>query len=699
MSSLYQSLLDRTQDNHMARSIDSGNWEGVSVKIDDGNLHLPPNEVSLRAKALTEERDELTKSGPSMGHESRRRLEDVLVSTSILSSWGHSRRVRGATQSRLMDPPSSLLRKNDDEEDDMDEDMLEDYALNKCSVLTMAEWVSLVLVIAALFCSRSIPALRKQILWDLALWKWEVMGLVIICGGLVSDWGVRLSVHLMERNFLLRKRVLYFVYGLRRVVRNCLWLVLVLIVWECIFYQKVEMETHSKALPYVTKVLVCLLVSTLIWLIKIILVKALASSFHMNTFFDEIQELLVKQYVINKLLKAKDEKPGNFGADILGTKSGFPGSKKDSEISIDHLDKLSRRNVSAWNMKILMDKVHYRGLSTLDELILHLGIGNECPLEEKNGCRATKAAEKILKDIAASDPQYIYLGDLVRFMSESDAEKTMECIGGKAECEKISKATLKNWVVSAIKEGRKLASSLNDTKTAVDELHRMLDVFVAVLVAIICLLILGVPITHFLLFISSQLLLVVFVFGNTCKTTFEAIIFLFVMHPYDVGDRCEIDGNQVVVEEMNILTTVFLRSDNQMVIYPNSVLATKPICNYKRSMDIVEAIAFCIHISTPVKKIATFKEKIKRYVERKSDHWYPDPMIIIKDVEELNKLKMAVYLTHTMNGQNSVEIFTRRSLLVEEMIKVFRELEIEYRMLPLDVNIRTMPGLVSLAAS
>lgn len=74
-------------------------------------------------------------------------------------------------------------------------------------------------------------------------------------------------------------------------------------------------------------------------------------------------------------------------------------------------------------------------------------------------------------------------------------------------------------------------------------------------------------------------------------------------------------------------------------------------------------------------------------------------MIIIKDVEELNKLKMAVYLTHTMNGQNSVEIFTRRSLLVEEMIKVFRELEIEYRMLPLDVNIRTMPGLVSLAAS
>lgn len=51
-----------------------------------------------------------------------------------------------------------------------------------------------------------------------------------------------------------------------------------------------------------------------------------------------------------------------------------------------------------------------------------------------------------------------------------------------------------------------------------------------------------------------------FVFGNMAKTLFEAIVFIFVMHPFDVGDRIEIDGNQMIVEEMNILSTVFLRS-------------------------------------------------------------------------------------------------------------------------------------------
>ena len=69
----------------------------------------------------------------------------------------------------------------------------------------------------------------------------------------------------------------------------------------------------------------------------------------------------------------------------------------------------------------------------------------------------------------------------------------------------------------------------------------------SVIIMIIWLIILGIPISHFLVFISSQLLLVVFIFGNTCKTVFEAIIFLFIMHPFDVGDRCEIDGIQVYI--------------------------------------------------------------------------------------------------------------------------------------------------------
>lgn len=100
--------------------------------------------------------------------------------------------------------------------------------------------------------------------------------------------------------------------------------------------------------------------------------------------------------------------------------------------------------------------------------------------------------------------------------------------------------------MNAFRERRALALTLNDTKTAVNTLHRMVNTLVAIIIIIIWLLILGIATSKFLLFASSQILVVAFVFGNTCKTMFEAIIFLFAMHPFDVGDRCEIDGVQVI---------------------------------------------------------------------------------------------------------------------------------------------------------
>lgn len=83
------------------------------------------------------------------------------------------------------------------------------------------------------------------------------------------------------------------------------------------------------------------------------------------------------------------------------------------------------------------------------------------------------------------------------------------------------------------------------------------------------------------------------------------------------------------------------------------------------------------------------------YVENKSDHWYPAPMIVLRDMEDMNRLKISVWLSHRMNFQDMGERWVRRALLVEEMIKTFKDLDIEYRMLPVDVNVRNMPALAS----
>ncbi|XP_023642082.1 mechanosensitive ion channel protein 5 [Capsella rubella] len=624
-----------------------------------------------------------------------------------------------------------IMDEEEEEDPFLDEDLPEEYKRDKLSIWLLLEWISLVLIITSLVCSLTVHSLQRKTWWKLDLWKWEVTVLVLICGRLVSSWIVRIIVFLVEKNFLWRKRVLYFVYGVRKSVQNCLWLGLVLLAWHFLFDKKVERETRSTALRYVTRVLVCLLVAVIIWLVKTILVKVLASSFHMSTYFDRIQESLFTQYVIETLsgpplmeIQRMEEEELKVTEDVkileklagaklppalketvksfmkVGRGPGLTrlGSKKgeDSEgIRIDHLQRMNTKNVSAWNMKRLMNIIRKGALSTLDQKIQDTTQEEEDATQIRSEYEAKCAARKIFHNVTEPGSRYIYLEDFLRFLCEEESERAMALFEGVSESHKISKSCLKNWVVKAFRERRALALTLNDTKTAVNRLHRIINVLIGIIIIIIWLLILGIATTRFLLVLSSQLLLVAFVFGNSCKTIFEAIIFLFVMHPFDVGDRCEIDGVQLVVEEMNILTTVFLRYDNQKIIYPNSVLGTKPIANYYRSPDMGDAVEFCIHIATPPEKIAAIKQRILSYVDNKKDYWYPAPMIVFLSMDNLNSVKIAVWLTHRMNHQDMGERYIRRGLLLEEVGKACRELDIEYRLYPLNINVRSLPPTAS----
>lgn len=98
---------------------------------------------------------------------------------------------------------------------------------------------------------------------------------------------------------------------------------------------------------------------------------------------------------------------------------------------------------------------------------------------------------------------------------------------------------------------------------------------------------------------------------------------------------------------MNILTTVFLKLNNEKVYYPNYVLATKPISNYYRSPNMVESIEFSVDFMTPAEKIGA-----------------------------------------TMNFQEFGEKLNRRSELVMEVKRIFEELNIRYSLLPQGVHLR-----------
>ncbi|CAL9207788.1 unnamed protein product [Musa hybrid cultivar] len=744
-------------ETHLYRS--SSNDDDDDDDEDDGGANLRRRKPS---------------ASPSLGHDEGDGAE-VLRCTSNASICRNSTMLHAKTRSRLMDPvppptgtPSaagndeipksgmfpksgqlrsgpiksgflskSLRLDEDDEDPFMDDDIPEQFKRADFSWITVLQWLSLFLIIAALACSLALHHLKRMTLLDLHLWRWLLLLFVLICGRLVSGWFIRLIVLGIEGNFLLRKRVLYFVYSLRKPVQNCVWLGLVLLSWQCMFDNKMKRRTTSNVPPYVTKVLFCLLIATGFRLVKTLLVKVLASSFHVSTYFDRIQESLFNQYVIETLsgpplieiqnirddedrTMAEVQKLQNAGARIskelqaaaLANRSGrvigsepiqrssarmgrsvkVTGVKHQEEgITIDELHKLNPKNISAWRMKKLVRIVRRGTLTTLDEQALQGSGDDDSLMQIRSEYEAKAAARNIFKNVARPGAKYIYLVDLMRFMNEDEAIKTMSLFEGAQEKNRVNRKSLKNWVINAFRERRALSLTLNDTKTAVNKLHQMANIVVGIIVIGLWLLILGIATTHFFVLLSSQILVAVFIFGNTLKMIFEAIIFLFVVHPYDVGDRCEVDGVQMIVEEMNILTTVFLRYDNQKITYPNSLLATLPIGNFYRSPDMGESIDFCVHVATPVEKIAVMRERIIGYMENKTEHWYPNPSVVLRDVDDMNRLRVSIWMRHRINFQDMGEKWTRRELVLQEMIKVLRELDIEYRLLPVDLNVRNMP--------
>ena len=158
-----------------------------------------------------------------------------------------------------------------------------------------------------------------------------------------------------------------------------------------------------------TRALASCLIGAAIWLAKTLLVKILASSFHVTRFFDRIQESIFHQYVLQTLsgppLMAMAEMVGSVNSAQLSfrsTKRG-KGGEKEEVIDVGKLHKIKQEKVSAWTMKGLIQVIRGSGLTTisnaLDDSVDDDG-GEQKDKEITNEWEARNAASRIFMNVA-----------------------------------------------------------------------------------------------------------------------------------------------------------------------------------------------------------------------------------------------------------------------------------------------------------
>ncbi|WZY82617.1 hypothetical protein YC2023_029001 [Brassica napus] len=519
---------------------------------------------------------------------------------------------------------AATLNEVDEEETDENEEIYEKVKLHRVKrsgikLRALLELAVFVAILCTLVVSLTVDKVNKHLIWGLEFWKWCVFVMVTLSGMFMTNWFMHLAVFIIERNYLLRKKVLYFVHGLKKNVQVFIWFSLVLVAWIFLFEEDNKHSRKTKKfLDLVTWTIVSLLVGSILFLVKTFALKVLASKFNVRNFFERIQESVFHQYVLQTLsgpphveeAERVGCKPKRGHLSFMSTEDGSVKGKKVLDMGKVH--KMKQEKVSALAMRVLIEAVRASGLSTisstLDECINRRGKHDK---EITNEMEAVAAAYDIFKNVAQPNRNYINEDDLLRFMIKEEVDLVLPLIEG-TETGKITRKAFTEWV---------------------------------------------------------------------------SFVFVFVMHPYDVGDRCVVEGVMLLVEEIHLLTTVFLKIDNEKVFYPNAVLITKSISNFYRSPDMGDFIELSISFSTPAAKIATFKKRIGEYLVKNPHHWYPEPMLMVKAIENVNKLKMNLLVQHTINFQNFGEKNLRRTELFIAIKGVLEELEIDYTLLPQDVHL------------
>ncbi|KAI1084363.1 Mechanosensitive ion channel-domain-containing protein [Whalleya microplaca] len=278
-------------------------------------------------------------------------------------------------------------------------------------------------------------------------------------------------------------------------------------------------------------------------------------------------------------------------------------------------------------------------------------------------------ARRIWMSFVVEGKDSLYMEDIVEVLGPAHQDEAEECFGavdadGNGD---ISLDEMIRKVIEVGKERKAIGNSMKDISQA-------LAVFDKVLLFVVLLIVIFI----FLAFFQSSFLTTVatagtallslsFVFAVTTQEFLGSCIFLFVKHPYDVGDRVDITGSekeQLIVEKISLLYTVFCRIDKmQIVQVPNIVLNNLWIENVTRSKAMKEVIEVNVSFDTSFEDIELLRLEMERFVQapENSRDFLPDISIGVGGVGDLDKLQLKIAIKHKSNWHNEAVRATRRS--------------------------------------
>jgi small-conductance mechanosensitive channel len=505
-------------------------------------------------------------------------------------------------------------------------------------------------------------------LWIIFILLWFFILILpgIIINVVTASFGYRLSQRIQENvEYLnaLHKWIVWFV-----------WQVLALISFQVFFIRKDLVSLWISVDNYLN----CALIFSFVFLVQKFIIQKIAFNFHQVAYQDRIIESKTAMLILSKLRKSiKSTGLGDiFDSQVQSSKpaqnpfiSLFQSKAKSMDqiqIEIDdrHVDDKSIRSYGS-------SLGYFDSKGNFGQMVKDISIVDSDEYAKKLG-------EQLFFGLCPRNANELFPSDFRPFFQNDVQTSKVFLLFDRDDNGSITRDELVCAVQRIYSEKRSLNHSMRDLTHALGNLNSILTVFSVLLGILLCFPFLGLAISSIVPF-TSILLALSFVFGGSAKATFDCIVFLFVVHPFDAGDRIFIDGASYLVEELTILTTT-LGTDGKKFYIPNEIMAKKTILNARRSGDMVDFIELKVDLFTPNEKMQELEKRMLKFTTSNPRQYLPQIQMDILDMGISNMMTFRFSIPFKGNWQDGGKRWATRTKFLFALKENVNDLGIKFEL-------------------
>ncbi|KAL7945482.1 Mechanosensitive ion channel domain-containing protein [Trichoderma barbatum] len=438
-------------------------------------------------------------------------------------------------------------------------------------------------------------------------------------------------------------------------------------------------NVHMHWISVVNKVIIALFVLAALNFVEKILIQWIAQSFHQRTYATRIEnnKADIRQLVcLFEYAKSKLESTDTFWKGSVGNASS---SGLQTPMKAFHN-----------NARQVLGKVGHVAGRVGNDILGRKGADNNHPRKIvtellRSTASSHTLARLIYRSIIREGRETVHLEDLqVAFETMEEAEAAFSMFDKDLNGD-ISMDEFEAVCNEIHLEKKAIAASLKDLDSVIKKLDKVFLFIIVVIAVIVFVAILSDSTAAGLASAGSSVLGLAWMLQATAQEFLQSIIFVFIKHPFDVGDRVTIYGNtgatltgdDYYVTEISLLYTEFKKMQGHIVQAPNSLLNTVFILNQRRSNGLSDSIPLEMRFGTPAHLIEDLKARMLEFVKSNKRDYQPSIITEMTGFKDVRSCNMNMVFFHKSSFQNELLRLNRHNKFVTELMYQMVQVGIE----------------------